>query len=99
MEQDKEHYQRALNEAIRQYPVGSLIEGTVVRHMQFGVFVDIGHNPVIGLVSVVNFRDDFAMSPEQFPAVGSTIKGIVLGIGSGEIYIGMKPSHLALVGL
>lgn len=91
---DKEQYQRKLDEVIKQHPVGSLIEGTVIRHMHFGVFVDIGHDPIIGLVRIVDFPDDYPMSPTRYP-LQSTIKGVVLDVANGTVYIEVKSSHLA----
>jgi ribosomal protein S1 len=76
---------------------GSCVQGTVQKHFPFGVFVDIPGIPFKGLIQVVDFRDEGAMTADEYPPVGSDIEAVVLGFrdSNKQIWLGMRPSQLA----
>jgi ribosomal protein S1 len=79
------------------YPIGQLIQGTVVQHMPFGVFIDIGESGVLGLVRIVDFLDEGRMTPDRYPEVGKRVAAIVYEYGRVEdpqIHLNAKPSAL-----
>lgn len=74
------------------------VEGTVLRHEQYGVFVDIGCS-FLGLLSVTDFLDstDGGGKVEvEYPPVGAVIKVVVLGFRdtNQQIFLGVKPGQL-----
>lgn len=78
------------------YPVGSLLTGTVERHFPFGIFLDIGHPLVKGLVQIIDFLDEGTMTEELYPSIGTEVKAFVFGYATwnNQIKLGMKPSQL-----
>jgi ribosomal protein S1 len=85
------------NDLKKDLQIGTLISGTVERHFPFGIFVTLPGVPFKGLVEISDIKDQGPMTPSEYPAIGSTVKCVVLGfrdIGQ-EIGLGMKPSQLA----
>ena len=85
------------DEAKKRFPVGARVRGVVIRHLPFGIFVDLGDPVALGLVQITDFVDAGPMTPELYPAVGASIEAVVLGhTGDGrkQVWLGMKPSHL-----
>jgi ribosomal protein S1 len=79
------------------YKIGQIVQGKVVRHMPFGVFLDIGEQGVLGLVRIVDFLDEGGMNEEQFPVIGTNISGVVYEYSQQEdaqINLSAKPSDL-----
>ncbi len=64
------------NEVERLYPVGSIVNCKAKFHVNFGVFVDIGHPIVIGLIELTEFLDERGVQPE-FPPIGSYLQAVV----------------------
>ena len=54
-------------EAMRRFPVGSRVRGTVTVHRPYGVFVDLGDPVAVGLIQITDFLDEGRMTPEQYP--------------------------------
>jgi ribosomal protein S1 len=75
--------------------VGEQITGTVKRHEQYGVFVDIGYE-FDGLIQITDFKDEGIMTQEEYPIIGSKIRAAVLGFKDHgcQIWLGVKPSQL-----
>jgi ribosomal protein S1 len=75
--------------------VGEQITGTVIRHEQYGVFVDIGYE-FDGLIQITDFRDEATMTQEEYPVIGSKINVIVLGFKDFgcQIWLGVKQVNL-----
>jgi ribosomal protein S1 len=57
---------------------GQLVDGLVVEHKPFGVFVDIGEDE-LGAVVITMMEDDPVIPDPQFPPVGSRIEAVFLG--------------------
>jgi ribosomal protein S1 len=86
------------------YNIGQVLQGKVVRHVPYGVFLDIGEPEIKGLVRIPDFLDDGAMSEEMYPEIGSQVTGVVIGYNDTnkyEVCLNAKPSalHQALVPL
>jgi ribosomal protein S1 len=81
------------------YPIGSVIEGKVVHHAPFGMFLNIGHPYILGLVNIVEFLDEGRMTPDQYPPVDTLVKGVVLAYTphNKQVRVSMKPATLASV--
>jgi ribosomal protein S1 len=77
--------------------IGTLVSCAVIQHAPFGVFVSIPAVPFDGLIQVTDFKDEGRMTPAEFPAIGTSLKAVVLGFKeTGRlIWLGVKPSHLA----
>ena len=85
------------DESKKRFPVGGRVRGTVTEHQPFGIFVDIDDPNVTGLVQITDFLDEGTMTPERYPAIGTSIDAIVLGHKerpSNQIWLGVKPSQL-----
>lgn len=85
------------DEVKQQLRVGERVQGVVTHLAPYGIFVSIPGIPFAGLVQITDFKDTGMMTPEEYPAIGSTVVGVVLGFkGIGQqIWLGMKPSQLA----
>ena len=76
--------------------IGQIIEGKVLAHWPFGIFVDIGR-PFVGLVEIVNFKErGERMSPTEYPALGSAIKCVVMQFADHnfQVRLSVRPSDL-----
>ncbi len=60
----------------RLFPVESIVNCTVKWHVRFGVFVEIGHPVVLGLIELTEFLDERGVQPE-FPPIGSYLQAVV----------------------
>ncbi len=86
------------------YKIGQVLQGKVLRHEAYGVFLDIGEAEIKGLIRIPDFLDDGAMSEEMYPEIGSQVTGVVIGYNDAnkyEVCLNAKPSilHQALVPL
>lgn len=83
-------------EVKRQFPVGSVVTGTVTLHQPFGVFVDLGDPDCYGLVEIPEFLDAGRMTVDQYPPVGSTVRAVVMHHGDEDhrVWLTMRPSRL-----
>lgn len=82
-------------EVKQQLLVGSMIEGRVIRHEAYGVFVDIGLE-CEGLIQIVDISDDRPVTPEDYPPIGTRVVARVLGFkeNNRQVHLGVKPSQL-----
>jgi len=78
------------------YPIGRQIVCTVEQHMRFGVFVDIGHSVIKGLIEIIEFVDDGIMDYKQYPEIGAKIRAVILDYTphNNQIRLSTKPSLL-----
>lgn len=58
-------------------PIGSVVEGEVVSHQPYGIFIHLGYE-YLGLVSITKFLDVGRMTPEQYPPLGSRVQAVVI---------------------
>ena len=80
-------------EVERLFPVGSIVNCKAKFHVNFGVFADIGHPVVMGLVEVTEFLDEAYVQPE-YPPIGSYFPAVVFDYRpeNNEIKLIAKPS-------
>jgi ribosomal protein S1 len=79
------------------YKRGTFVQGKVIKHMPFGIFLDIGEPGVKGLIRIVDFLDESAMSEDLYPELDSTVGGIVYEYSqkeNGQINLDATPSVL-----
>lgn len=70
------------NEVLNKIKVGDVVQGTVVKFMDFGAFVEV-LDGVEGLVHISEISDDRILKPSDVLKIGDTVKVKVLEI-SGE---------------
>ena len=81
----------------QKYSKGSLVEGVVEHHAPFGIFVDIKHQNLKGIVQITDFLDDGIMTEKKYPKIGEKISAVVIGYTEdirNQIWLSMKPSIL-----
>jgi small subunit ribosomal protein S1 len=61
----------------RRYPIGSVVEGTVVKVAPFGVFVDLGVG-FEGLLLVPEMAGDTRKQIKDYPQVGQRVAATVI---------------------
>lgn len=89
---------------LKNYSKGEYIEGKVLEHRTFGIFVKLERmNTVRGLIRIVDFADfaDFENGsfdlPVKYPSVGEIIKGVILGFTdhNKQVIISLKKSDIS----
>jgi ribosomal protein S1 len=79
------------------YQIGTFLRGKVIQHMHFGIFLDIEEPGVKGLIRIVDFVDEGEMREDLYPAIGSTVGGVVYGYSdneNGQINLSATPSAI-----
>jgi len=78
------------------YKIGDFVEGKVIRHEPFGIFLDLGEDSILGFVRIVNFIDKGQMTPNKYPPIGKkiTAKIVELTDHNFQINLSIKPSDL-----
>ncbi len=64
---------------VKNFPVGSIIEGTVTKLVPFGVFVELGDG-VEGLVHISEMAKGHVETPDQVTSVGQTVHVKVMDV-------------------
>lgn len=79
------------------YRYGDWVEGIVISHRVFGVFLDIGEEGVFGLIEIVHFLDKESMDPSKYPLIGSKISGVIISFNDSnrQIRLSVRPSDIA----
>jgi ribosomal protein S1 len=78
------------------YQVGTFIRGEVIQHMHFGIFLDIGEPGVKGLIRIVDFVDEGEMREDLYPAIGSTVGGVIYAYSKQERQINLSATPSAI---
>ncbi|HVQ93669.1 MAG TPA: hypothetical protein VMU51_21710 [Mycobacteriales bacterium] len=70
----------AWSAAVARLPFGAVVHGVVTQRYPFGVFVRLTEAPdVTAIVEINNYRPhSVPVSPEDLPAVGDRIEGVVV---------------------
>ena len=70
----------------RRLPEGAFVQGTVVCHHAFGIGIHLDEAGQYGHVDVPFIRDGVTRGVEDYPAIGQTTSGVVLGYdGFGQL--------------
>ena len=82
---------------VKQYPVGSIIEGKVTKLVPFGAFVELGDG-VEGLVHISEMAKGHVETPEQITAVGEQahVKVMDVDLDRRRISLSMRAAGEAL---
>jgi ribosomal protein S1 len=78
-----------------EYPLGDILEGCVVAHWPFGIFLDIGSSEVLGIIQITDFLDEGRMKMEMYPEIGTAVSCRVIGYTEAppnQIWLSVKPS-------
>jgi ribosomal protein S1 len=76
--------------------IGQIVEGKVLAHWPFGVFVDLA-KPFVGLIEIVNFKEKGdRMTPGVYPELGEPIRCVVMQFADHNFQVGLsvRPSDL-----
>ncbi|MGX1548543.1 hypothetical protein [Streptomyces adustus] len=67
-------------EAKQRLPFGMLVQGTVLKVFPFGMFVHVSEfSSVKFVIDAVSYRPNgMVIDPAQWPAIGSSIEGVVV---------------------
>lgn len=71
------------------YPIGSVVKGTVTRFSQYGAFVQL-EDDITGLIHLSEISDEKVDDPKNFLKVGEKIEAQVINIDSEERRIGLS---------
>ncbi len=83
-------------EKMKQLSVGSIIEGTVEKIMDYGAFVDIG-NDLSGLLHISEISEKRISHPKAVLKIGQKIPVTILKVENGKISLSMKAAQEAEV--
>jgi len=74
---------------IRDIEVGEIVEGTIVKILEFGAIVDLGGDKD-GMIHVSELKSGFVKSVEDVVHVGDVIKAKVIKVENGRIGLSLK---------
>jgi predicted RNA-binding protein with RPS1 domain len=76
-------------------PIGATVTGIVVCHHAFGLGMFLADRDEYGHVNITEVKPGVVRSPEDFPATGSSVEGIVLGYTGidGQLRISLRQAH------
>jgi ribosomal protein S1 len=74
---------------------GDFLEGRVTSHHPFGVLLDIGEPGVSAVIQITEFETKGVMTPEEFPALGTTVRARVIGFRDShrQVSLTLKPAR------
>lgn len=73
-------------------PVGSVVEGTVMRVTDFGAFVEL-ETGIEGLIHISELSDERVEKPEDVVKVGELVKARIMSIDKGEKKIALSKKN------
>lgn len=79
----------AVRQIVREYKPGEIIEGPIVRILDFGAIVDLGGGRD-GMIHVSELKDGFVKKVEDVVKVGDRVKAKVLRVENGRIALSLK---------
>ena len=88
-------------EFYRALQVGQIVDGVVVAHRPFGIFVDIGNPRFLAVVLLPSLSDEPPSMNSPLPPVGSIVRAVLLGfsgIDHRQPRLSMRPSVLEKAG-
>ncbi len=74
---------------VREYKPGEIVEGPVVRALDFGAIVDLGGGRD-GMIHVSELKDGFVKKVEDVVKIGDVVKAKVLRVENGRIALSLK---------
>lgn len=74
---------------MRQFTVGEIVEGTVVKILDFGAIVDLGGGKD-GMIHVSELKEGFVKTVEEVVKIGSFVKAKVIRAEDGKVALSIK---------
>ncbi|MDP2629471.1 MAG: polyribonucleotide nucleotidyltransferase [Candidatus Harrisonbacteria bacterium] len=78
-----------VKQIVKGYEIGELVEGPVVRVLEFGAIVDLGGGKD-GMIHVSELKEGFVKNVEDVVKVGDIVKAKVIKLEKGKIGLSMK---------
>jgi len=73
---------------VREYKVGEIVEGTIVKMLEFGAIVDFGGRD--GMIHVSELKDGFVKNVEDVVKMGDFVKAKIIKVENGKIGLSIK---------
>jgi polyribonucleotide nucleotidyltransferase len=73
----------------REYKVGEIVEGEVVRILDFGAIVDLGGGQD-GMIHISELKDGYVKNIEDIVKVGDKVKAKIIKVENGRISLSLK---------
>ncbi|HEY4496604.1 MAG TPA: polyribonucleotide nucleotidyltransferase [Candidatus Paceibacterota bacterium] len=89
---DKKSAEAALNEImaiVKDYEVGEIVEGKIIKILEFGAIVDLGAGRD-GMIHVSELKNSFVKNVEEVVKLGDEVKVKVIKVENGKIGLSMK---------
>jgi len=81
---------KAVQQIVREYQVGEIVEGTVVKILDFGAIVDLGGDQD-GMIHVSELKDEYVKKVEDVVKVGDRVKVKIVRVEpDGKIGLSLK---------
>ncbi|MBI4193115.1 MAG: S1 RNA-binding domain-containing protein, partial [Candidatus Colwellbacteria bacterium] len=80
---------KAIEAITREYNVGDVVSGTIVRLLDFGAIVDLGGGRD-GMVHISEFRDGFVKDVREVARIGDAVKAKVIRVEDGKLGLSVK---------
>ncbi len=74
---------------VKEYKIGEIVEGKVVRIMEFGAIVDLG-NGKDGMIHVSELKEGFVKKVEDVVKLGDAVKAKVIKVDNGKIGLSLR---------
>jgi len=80
---------RRINAMMKQYEVGEIVEGDIIKLLDFGAIVDLGGGKD-GMVHISEFKDAFVKEIKEVANIGDHVKAKVINVENGRIGLSVK---------
>ncbi|NCN52926.1 polyribonucleotide nucleotidyltransferase [Candidatus Wolfebacteria bacterium] len=87
----KEKAEKALNrvlQIVKEYQVGDIVEGNIVKILEFGAILDFGGKD--GMIHVSELKDGFVKKVEDIVKLGDFVRAKIIKIEKGKIGLSIK---------
>ncbi len=76
-------------QVVKEYQIGEIVEGPVVRILEFGAIVDLGGGQD-GMIHVSELKNGYVKKVEDVVKIGDTVKAKIIKMDGGKIGLSMK---------
>ncbi len=83
-----------IREVVHEYRAGEIVEGPVVRILEFGAIVDLGGGQD-GMIHVSELKNGFVKKVEDVVKLGDRVKAKIIRVDNGKIGLSIKQLNLA----
>ncbi|MCR4260870.1 MAG: polyribonucleotide nucleotidyltransferase [Candidatus Colwellbacteria bacterium] len=78
-----------INSMMKEYEVGEMVEGNIIKLLDFGAIVDLGGGKD-GMVHISEFKDAFVKDIKEVAKEGDHVKAKVISVENGRIGLSVK---------